>query len=173
MPSNEPGSHVASEIQKSIKFSPEVAASLVKHEKAFSDFLSRLDQACTDIKNLEQLLTSYGICVPFRYKAEYLGRYVRNKGLQSESRFERAAFLCWDECEEKFRLIYNEVELTQHLNEQGSYYTDESFENGEITFSRPLIETKAKIRLGMQACLPEFIRALSTHLELMGDRTPF
>lgn len=141
--------------KSSLEFSPEIQTALFDTSAALQGFVQKLNSVSSDIKNLESLLQSYGICVPVVMKLNSLGFFSRNDG---DYYFEKANHLAWiEDAHGTFRLMYCEGEQKAWKSESGSFTVKHGLENIWFRESTPLIETKAKVRLDVHAYLPTFL----------------
>lgn len=131
-------------------------------EKSISTHLAKLDEVSNDIKALEDVLSKAGISINFRYWFES----ERAKGQMPVNEFESVAtkieifhYMVW--CRDKQRLLY-EVETTQReVVDKGQSYRQWG---PMVSISKPLIETKAHIRLKVRPELQHFYNRIIERL---------
>ena len=105
-------------------------------------FNDRLDAISADIKQLENWLQSTGFCISFDVLAS------------SETGYNE--FIRWQECGKSWRIMYDCV-MRDFVG--GIEYRD----------FKPLIETKAEIRLRCMQALPEFVKEAAELLSKRGN----
>lgn len=137
----------------------------VNSEKSIASHLSKLDEVSNDIKILETVLSKSGISINFRYVFEEESQNRRlglNEFERINVRVEIQHCMVWDR--DKQRIIY-EVHETE--NEIVDPPADSYRRWGpSICLSKPLIESKAHIRLKIQPELQHFYSAI---IKLLGQ----
>lgn len=151
------------------------------------------NRVSNDIKALEAYLQSLGLKVPFRHG---LGKAFVDPGGKDGQQLAASLeeyggsactieeeVLAWAPNDRgRFRLLYELVRWEGHIDVDipgGPLFCDESTVQRD---AKPLIETKFEVRNRMYTYLPDFVRALSSHLtvgqpdtlpELVPDDIPF
>lgn len=113
--------------------------------------LSRLDAASNDIKALEQALSRAGISIKYMY-------CYAEKNRRDSAEIETWQYIVWNPIENR---LFHEVHVLE--------YSFDGCPNNQITESRPLIETKAHVRLKTATELPFFYKQLIDELKKVQD----
>lgn len=123
-------------------------------EKSISSHLAKLDQVSNDIKALENMLSKAGISINFMYLFEEehdKGHVQLNEFDSIKTHLEILHYMVWNR--DKQRLLYEIHTIHREIVEAEEHYRQWK---PDVFTSKPLIETKAHIRLKVQPELQFF-----------------
>lgn len=120
-------------------------------ETVISSHLQSLDRVSNDIKSLEEKLKTAAIPFTFIYILSTRNTVSQEDGWEDRDIWEEPC-LVWGKSETNdFRLLYN-LYKTEDISVQGSTYEG----TPKLELSKPLIESKAHLRLQIENELPFF-----------------
>jgi hypothetical protein len=160
--------------------SPDLQQAMNEARSTLEGFDDARNRVSRDIKQLESYLEGLDLKTRFHYR---LGKMIIDKGDRERQNIpaalefggsasgtieEEAIVWTEDTRSARFRLMYELTEWDGSVELDvpgGPYFWDESTAQREV---KPLIETRFEIRKRLYGRLPDFVRALSSHLAVEG-----
>ena len=133
-------------------------------------FTRQLDKVSQEVRDIEASLSACGICVNFIYPTVRGRSWIRYKGEPGEYHYSNTSVLAWMEVGDKYRLIQGDAEQAYKRLPDGNPTLRTTSDAFIILQSKPLIETKAQVRLTESAFLPDFVKSLTEHVQTLTAR---